>query len=97
MVASLLLGLPTRGVDPAVPHALALLGGWDTTWYLDIARHGYAHDTGQVGTVFTNLAFFPLLPGIMAAVPRGRDQPLRRRRWWWPTWPSSGRWRPFAP
>ena len=67
VVASLLLGLPTRGVDPAVPHALAFLGGWDTTWYLDIARHGYAHDTGQVGTVFTNLAFFPLLPGIMAA------------------------------
>ena len=44
-----------------------LLGGWDTTWYLDVARHGYAHDTGQVGEVFTNLAFFPLLPGVMAA------------------------------
>ncbi len=67
VVAGLWLGLPTRGVDPAVPHALAFLGGWDTTWYLDIARHGYTHDAGQVGTVFTNLAFFPLLPGIMAA------------------------------
>jgi hypothetical protein len=43
-----------------------MLGGWDTTWYLDVARHGYAHDTGQVGEVFTNLAFFPLLPGVMA-------------------------------
>ena len=66
VVAGLLFGLPTRGVDPAVPHALGLLGGWDTTWYLDIARHGYAHDTGQVGLVFSNLAFFPLLPAIMA-------------------------------
>lgn len=66
VAAGLLFGLPTRGVDPAVPHAFGLLGGWDTTWYLDIARHGYAHDTGQVGAVFTNLAFFPLLPGVMA-------------------------------
>ena len=66
IAGGLLFGLPTRGVDPAVPHALGLLGGWDITWYLDIARHGYEHDTGQVGTVFTNLAFFPLLPAVMA-------------------------------
>lgn len=66
LVASLVLGLPERGVDPAVPDALALLGGWDTTWYLDVARHGYAEDVGQVGEIFTNLAFFPLLPGVMA-------------------------------
>lgn len=67
VASSLAFGAPTRGVDPAVPEALAQLGGWDTTWYLDIARHGYAHDMGQVGEVFTNLAFFPLLPAIMAA------------------------------
>lgn len=67
IAASLAFGVPERGVDPAVPHALSLLGGWDTTWYLDVARHGYAHDTGQVGEVFTNLAFFPLLPAVMAA------------------------------
>lgn len=66
-IASLVLGLPERGVDPAVPDALALLGGWDTTWYLDVARNGYEHDAGQVGEIFTNLAFFPLLPGLMAA------------------------------
>ena len=66
LVASLVLGIPERGVDPAVPDALALFGGWDTTWYLDVARHGYAHDAGQVGVIFTNLAFFPLLPGLMA-------------------------------
>ena len=67
IAASLAFGVPERGVDPAVPDALAMLGGWDTTWYLDLARHGYAHDVGQVGEVFTNLAFFPLLPGVMAA------------------------------
>ncbi len=66
VIGSLILGDPTRGVDPAVPDALALLGGWDTTWYLDVARGGYERDLGQVGDVFTNLAFFPLLPGIMA-------------------------------
>jgi hypothetical protein len=66
VIASLALGLPERGVDTAVPDALALLGGWDTTWYLDVARFGYEHDGGQVGTVFTNLAFFPLLPAITA-------------------------------
>jgi hypothetical protein len=66
VVASLVLGIPERGVDPAVPDALAMLGGWDTTWYLDVARHGYAEDAGQVGVIFTNLAFFPLLPGLMA-------------------------------
>lgn len=66
LVASAAFGIPTRGVDPAVPRALAQLGGWDTTWYLDVARNGYEHDLGQVGEVFTNLAFFPLMPGIMA-------------------------------
>ncbi len=65
VACSIAFGPPTRGVDPAVPDWLTQLGGWDTTWYLDIARHGYAHDTGQVGEVFTNLAFFPLVPGIM--------------------------------
>jgi hypothetical protein len=66
VVASLLLGDPTRGVDAYVPGWLSMLGGWDTTWYLDVARNGYQHDLGQVGEVFTNLAFFPLLPGLMA-------------------------------
>jgi hypothetical protein len=55
-----------RLIDPAVPAALVLLGDWDVTWYLDIARHGYAEDLGQVGVTDSNLAFFPLVPGIMA-------------------------------
>ena len=66
LAAGLAFGVPTRGVDPAVPQSLVQLGGWDTTWYLDIARHGYEHDLGQVGEVFTNLAYFPLMPGLMA-------------------------------
>ncbi|MBJ7457285.1 MAG: hypothetical protein JHC74_14620 [Thermoleophilia bacterium] len=67
VAASAAFGVPTRGVDAAVPDLLRQIGGWDTTWYLDVARNGYAEDLGQVGEVFTNLAFFPLLPGIMAA------------------------------
>jgi hypothetical protein len=68
VACSLAFGLPTRGVDAAVPDALAQLGGWDTTWYLDIARDGYERDLGQVGAVFTNLAFFPLIPVLMASL-----------------------------
>ena len=66
LVTSAILGPPTRGVDPAVPSWIAQLGGWDTTWYLDVARRGYEHDVGQVGETFSNLAFFPVLPGVMA-------------------------------
>jgi len=66
LLGSLVLGVPERGVDEAVPRALAILGGWDTTWYLDVARFGYEHDVGQIGEVFSNLAFYPLLPGIMS-------------------------------
>ena len=66
LAASAAFGVPTRGVDPAVPGAIDQIGGWDTTWYLDVARNGYAHDVGQVGEVFTNLAFFPLMPALMA-------------------------------
>jgi hypothetical protein len=65
VAVSLLFGVPERGVDPAVPAALAVLGGWDTVWYLDIARFGYDEASPWVGVVFTNPAFFPLLPGVM--------------------------------
>lgn len=67
VAGSLLWGPPERGVADTVPRALSLLGGWDTTWYLDIAANGYDTFTALVGTFFTNLAFFPLLPGLMAA------------------------------
>lgn len=67
IVASLEIGVSDRGIDAAVPRALAVLGAWDTTWYLEIARYGYAFDYGQVGIVYTNHAFFPGLPLLMAA------------------------------
>lgn len=66
LAAGLVLGPPARGVAPGVPRSLDLLGGWDTLWYLDIAAHGYAHDAGQVGEAYTNLAFFPLVPLLAA-------------------------------
>ena len=59
------LGPTSLGNDRSVPGPLTLLGSWDTSWYIDIARHGYDHNTGLVGVVMTNLAFFPLLPAIM--------------------------------
>jgi hypothetical protein len=67
MIASLTFGRAEIGLDQSVPQALNLFGSWDTTWYLDIARRGYAFDVGQVGEVFTNVAFFPLVPMIMSA------------------------------
>lgn len=67
VVLGLAAGPPGRDVDPAVPRALSLLGGWDASWYLDIARHGYDEYLGLVGVFFSNLAFFPLLPLLMRA------------------------------
>lgn len=67
VIASVSFGRAEIGLDRAVPESFALLGSWDTTWYLDIARRGYAFDVGQVGEVFTNVAFFPLLPMVMWA------------------------------
>jgi hypothetical protein len=65
IIVERLLGPTSLGNDPSVPAPLTLLGSWDTSWYIDIARHGYDHYTGLVGVVFTNLAFFPLLPMVM--------------------------------
>ncbi|MFM8828740.1 MAG: hypothetical protein ACKOGE_05600 [Actinomycetota bacterium] len=65
VISSVSFGRAEIGLDQAVPRALNLFGSWDTTWYLDIARRGYAFDVGQVGEVFTNVAFFPLMPMIM--------------------------------
>jgi hypothetical protein len=67
VISSLTFGRAEIGLDQSVPSALGLFGSWDTTWYLDIARRGYAFDVGQVGEVFTNVAFFPLVPLVMWA------------------------------
>ncbi len=54
-------------LDPSVPDALRMLGGWDASWYMDIARHGYSLDpSGAEG--YTNVAFFPLFPLTIRAL-----------------------------
>ncbi|WP_436524239.1 hypothetical protein [Actinoplanes sp. HUAS TT8] len=59
---------------------LKLLGGYDAIWYAGIVQHGYdaaipLKANGALAT--TNLAFFPLFPGLVAAVdpvlPGGAD------------------------
>ncbi|MEN8649551.1 hypothetical protein ABCR94_02575 [Streptomyces sp. 21So2-11] len=50
---------------------LTLLGhSWDSRWYTGIAAHGYGHTTLTFGdgTVQSDLAFFPLYPGLVRAV-----------------------------
>ncbi|WP_030381980.1 MULTISPECIES: membrane protein [unclassified Streptomyces] len=55
------------------PHPLALLGrSWDSLWYFGIAAHGYGyvrtgHHAGEL-FVRSDLAFFPLYPGLVRAV-----------------------------
>ena len=66
VAGSLLLGEPDSGTADGVPRALALAGGWDTVWYLDIARDGYARDPAGIGAVPTDAAFFPGVPLIAA-------------------------------
>jgi hypothetical protein len=47
--------------------ALDAFGRWDAHWYLDLARHGYAL-RGPLGTVQSNVAFFPLYPWLVRGV-----------------------------
>jgi hypothetical protein len=47
--------------------ALDAFGRWDSHWYLDLVRHGYAL-RGPLGTVQSNVAFFPLYPWLVRAV-----------------------------
>jgi Mannosyltransferase (PIG-V) len=47
-----------------------LLTSWDSTWYLNIAQHGYAHaiPPGHSDIAQCNLGFFPLLPILVRVV-----------------------------
>ncbi|MFE9661778.1 hypothetical protein [Streptomyces sp. NPDC005955] len=50
---------------------LRMLGrSWDSAWYLGIAVYGYGHRTTHYrpGVVFSDLAFFPLYPGLVRGV-----------------------------
>jgi hypothetical protein len=50
-----------------VPGALDAFGRWDAHWYLDVAARGYEL-RGPLGSVQSNLAFFPLYPWTVRAV-----------------------------
>ncbi|MFD7323233.1 hypothetical protein ACFV9D_19400 [Streptomyces sp. NPDC059875] len=50
------------------PRAL-LAKSWDSEWYIRIAAHGYGHTLHWPdGVVQSDLAFFPLYPGLVRAV-----------------------------
>ncbi|MFF2519703.1 hypothetical protein [Streptomyces sp. NPDC058086] len=51
-------------------HPVALLGrSWDSLWYLGIAAHGYERTQYfRPAVVHSDLAFFPLYPGLIRAV-----------------------------
>ncbi|MBK3647401.1 hypothetical protein JHN46_43130, partial [Streptomyces sp. MBT33] len=71
-LAARLLGAAALAlVARAAGHgALALLGrSWDSRWYLGIAAHGYGHTLRpRPGVAYSDLAFFPLYPGLVRAV-----------------------------
>lgn len=70
--AARLTGLAVLAVTAwATGHGpLTLLGrSWDSRWYLGIAEHGYVRTLHiRPGVVFSDLAFFPLYPGLVRAV-----------------------------
>ena len=65
-LASRVLVLALLGIVATVRHrALGhYLTRWDSHWYIQIARHGYAHaiPRGHGAAAQVNLGFFPLLP-----------------------------------
>jgi len=64
-IGSVWLGWPPMAPNHGIPRSLALLGGWDTNWYLRIARHGYQTATIGIATHHSDFVFYPLLPAIM--------------------------------
>lgn len=64
VIAQATVGYRGPDSDPAVSGPLSLLGSWDTFWYLGIARDGYTTELSELGVAYSNVAFFPLIPGI---------------------------------
>ncbi|MET9653665.1 mannosyltransferase family protein [Streptomyces sp. NPDC006460] len=70
--ATRLLGLVVLAVASAVTgkdglHRLS--GRWDAVWYVRVAEHGYGYEvTLPDGSVHSDLAFFPLFPGLERAL-----------------------------
>jgi hypothetical protein len=57
----------TRGWSRVPWLALDVWGRYDTLWYLDVAARGYA-PPADLAHVQSNLAFFPLYPGLVRAL-----------------------------
>ncbi|MFC3573688.1 mannosyltransferase family protein [Streptomyces yaanensis] len=51
----------SSGRDPV----LLLGGSWDSAWYLGIAAHGYGRTQHTPAGIHSDLAFFPLYPGLI--------------------------------
>ncbi|BCL29616.1 hypothetical protein ACFFS2_33525 [Streptomyces aurantiacus] len=71
-LAARLLGTAAVAVTAwaAGRHPVLLLGrSWDSIWYLGIAAHGYGRSQYfHAASVHSDLAFFPLYPGMLRAV-----------------------------
>jgi hypothetical protein len=65
IVGAAWLGWTPTSTPSRVPRSFALLGGWDTHWYLRIATHGYQTNTVGIATHHSDFVFYPLLPAIM--------------------------------
>src|ERR1700674_2910739 len=65
IVGAAWLGWTPTSTPSRVPRSFALLGGWDTHWYLRIATHGYQTNTVGIATHHSDFGFYPLLPAIM--------------------------------
>ncbi|MGW1159218.1 hypothetical protein ACWD48_13535 [Streptomyces sp. NPDC002519] len=66
LCGGLVLALVARSVGK---HPLLLLGhSWDSVWYLRIAAHGYGLTLRNSTGIHSDLAFFPLYPGLVRAV-----------------------------
>ncbi len=56
-----------RGWQFSPIKLLDVWGRWDSSWYVDIALHGYAL-RGPIETTQSNVAFFPLYPLLIRAL-----------------------------
>jgi hypothetical protein len=66
LTGTLVLVLTARAMGK---RPLAVLGrSWDSNWYLRIAAEGYGHSKQYPHILASDLAFFPLYPGLVRAV-----------------------------
>ncbi len=56
--------VPVRGWYLSPHRLLDIWGRWDTGWYLSIVKHGYSV-RGDLSSVQSNIAFFPLYPLVV--------------------------------